>query len=269
MRVGSSPPAAKPVAPPAPARASAHALAGEAKRRAEQLTSLFENSTTVLQYGYAENIHDGRGITAGRAGFTSGTDDLYAVVKAYCAKVPKSPLARFLPALAALTALPDDAKGRGSTKGLTGLVKAWEAAAADPVFRAVQDAAVDKTYFKPAEKRADALGLTTPLARAQLYDAIIQHGEGTDPDGLPALIQRATAQAGGTPKTGVSEARWLAAVLAVRREDLLRPADQATQKEWSESVDRVGVFEDLLSDGNLQLTGPITVHHGDFQGVVP
>jgi chitosanase len=54
-----------------------------AKHRAEQIISSFENSTTVIQYGYAENLHDGRGITAGRAGFTSGTDDLLAVVQLY------------------------------------------------------------------------------------------------------------------------------------------------------------------------------------------
>jgi hypothetical protein len=36
-----------------------------------QITSTFENSTLELQYDYVENIGDGRGITAGRAGFTS------------------------------------------------------------------------------------------------------------------------------------------------------------------------------------------------------
>jgi chitosanase len=41
----------------------------------DQLTSLFENSTPILQYGYCENINDGRGFTAGRAGFCSGTGE--------------------------------------------------------------------------------------------------------------------------------------------------------------------------------------------------
>src|SRR5690348_1229720 len=46
------------------------------KARAEMLTSLFENGTPVTQYAFAQDIGDGRGITAGRAGFTTGTGDL-------------------------------------------------------------------------------------------------------------------------------------------------------------------------------------------------
>ena len=38
---------------------------------ADELVSAFENSTTEVQYGYAENLGDGRGVTAGRAGFTT------------------------------------------------------------------------------------------------------------------------------------------------------------------------------------------------------
>jgi hypothetical protein len=38
-----------------------------------QITSLFENSTPILKYNFCANINDGRGLTAGFAGFTSGT----------------------------------------------------------------------------------------------------------------------------------------------------------------------------------------------------
>ena len=243
-------------------------LTAQETRRAEELTSLFENSTTTLQYGYAENIHDGRGITAGRAGFTSGTDDLWEVVRDYTKKKPNNPLAKFLPRLAELHALPEDSKGRGSTKGLEGLVAAWKEAAKDPAFRAVQDAAVDRMYFKPSQVHARALGLETPLAQGELYDAIIQHGDGDDPDGLPALIAATNAKAGGTPKSGVDEKKWLATFLAVRKADLAHAHDPATRKEWADSVDRVGVYQDLLAAGNLDLHGPIRVNHGDFQGTV-
>ena len=43
---------------------------------ADQIMSVFENDTPAIQYGYAENLHDGRGVTAGRAGFTSATGDM-------------------------------------------------------------------------------------------------------------------------------------------------------------------------------------------------
>jgi hypothetical protein len=254
--------------PPVSKPATKPTLTSQEKRRAEELTSLFENSTTTLQYGYAENIHDGRGITAGRAGFTSGTDDMWDVVRDYTKKKPNNPLAKFLPRLAQLHALPDDSKERGSTKGLEGLVAAWKEAAKDPAFRAVQDAAVDRMYFKPSQAHVRELGLTTPLAQGELYDAIIQHGDGDDADGLPALIAATNAKAGGTPKSGVDEKTWLGDFLEVRKADLAHAHDPATRKEWAESVDRVGVYQDLLDAGNLDLRGPITVHHGDFDGTV-
>src|SRR4051794_38398220 len=56
--------------------------------RADQLVSTFENSTPVIQYGYIENIHDGRGYTAGRAGFTTATGDFLDVVERYTKKLP-------------------------------------------------------------------------------------------------------------------------------------------------------------------------------------
>jgi chitosanase len=254
---------------PSPPLSELAALGGAAKRRAEQLTSLFENGTIEPQYGYAENVHDGRGITAGRAGFTSGTDDLLEVLLAYLAKKPKSPLARYLPTLERLHALPDDSPKRASTRGLEGFAAAWAAAAKDPAMRTIQDAMVDKLYFRPAERHSDALGLKTPLARAQLYDAIIQHGESDVSDGLGDLIRRANAAAGGTPVQGVDERHWLAAFLHARRHALRHAQDPATRREWAKSVDRVGVYEDLLRQGNLELNGPIHVDHGDFEGDVP
>ena len=71
---------------------------------ADQIISVFENNTPVIQYGYAKNLNDGRGITAGRAGFTSATGDMLAVIERYSAKVPVNYLAAYLPALRELSA---------------------------------------------------------------------------------------------------------------------------------------------------------------------
>lgn len=50
------------------------------------LVSSAENSDTdySLQYGYIEDIGDGRGYTGGIIGFTTGTDDLPDVVELSC-----------------------------------------------------------------------------------------------------------------------------------------------------------------------------------------
>ncbi|HEX3150633.1 MAG TPA: tRNA-dihydrouridine synthase [Gemmataceae bacterium] len=229
-------------------------LSVDQKRRAEALTSVFENDTIVIQYAYVEALHDGRGYTAGRAGFTSATSDLLDVVERFTAQVPGNPLAPFLPRLRAL-----DAVHSGSIVGLAGLSAAWQAAADDPVFRGIQDQVVDETYYVPALVHVQELGLISALAIASVYDAIIQHGDGDDPDGLSALLTHAAARAGGTPATGVADAVWLDAFLHVRREDLAHAFDPATRAAWAESVARVDVLLQIASTGNYDLHGPIDV----------
>jgi len=74
-------------------------LTAAQRLRADRLISTFENSTPVLQYAYVQDIHDGRGYTAGRAGFTTATGDLLVVVERYTRRSPINPLARYLPRL--------------------------------------------------------------------------------------------------------------------------------------------------------------------------
>src|SRR5437868_8254152 len=71
------------------------------KEIAMELVSSAENSSLDwrAQYGYIEDIHDGRGYTAGIIGFCSGTGDMLELVRAYAHRRPHSALARFLPAL--------------------------------------------------------------------------------------------------------------------------------------------------------------------------
>ncbi|MFD0413788.1 chitosanase [Streptomyces sp. NPDC127108] len=249
-------------------------LTAEQRRRADQLVSVFENGTTKIQYAYAENLDDGRGVTAGRAGFTTNDGDALQVVRAYTAKVPDNPLARFIPALQRLSdgegadgADGSDADGPDGADGSDGsrtralpdadYIAAWKRAAADPVFRAVQDAQVDERYFTPAARAADKAGLRSPLAVAELYDASIQHGNGSDGDGLPALIRRTTAKVGTPAEAG--EKAWLDAFFDVRVHDLTHPVNTDTADEWRTSVDRVEALRRLARSGHRSLDGPFTV----------
>ncbi|MEV7027138.1 chitosanase [Kitasatospora sp. NPDC093558] len=229
-------------------------MTADQRRRADQLISIFENSTTEIQYGYAENINDGRGVTAGRAGFTTNDGDALKVVRAYTAAVPDNPLARFIPELERLASA-----GSGDTSGLpeADYIAAWKQAAQDAVFRQVQDDQVDQRYFSPAMSQADRLGLTTALARAELYDASIQHGNGTEYDALPALIGRTTAKVG--PPSSAGENAWLDAFFEVRIDDLTNPANGSTADEWRKSVDRVECLRRIAATGNHNLDGPLNV----------
>ncbi|HEY3242580.1 MAG TPA: chitosanase [Phycisphaerae bacterium] len=239
-------------------------ITADQKRRAEQITSVFENDTIELQYAYIENINDGRGYTAGRAGFTTATGDLIVVVERYTADVPGNGLAPFIPRLVELAEQVSD-----STAGLEGLPQAWMQAAADPRFRAVQDAVVDELYYQPTVAHWRQLGLTTALSLAALYDADIQHGDGDDPDGLSAMLERTRARVGGTPASGIAESTWLAGFLDVRRATLAFAFNPETRAAWAMAVDRPDVYRALLDDGNFDLSGPIVIDTPNHMATIP
>jgi chitosanase len=186
------------------------------------------------------------------------------VIEIYSKKVSQNNLAKFLPELKRLKT-----QDSGDTSHLRGYADEWKKAAHDPAFRAAQDQVNDQEYYQPSARHADEVGLKSALARAVLYDSIIQHGDGDDPDGLPALLKRTGQAAGGTPKSGIDEKKWLEAFLKIRRGDLENPHNKDTQKVWRESVDRVDEFSKIAKSGNYDLHGPIKVDTPQHHAVVP
>jgi len=237
--------------------------------RAAQIISTFENSTTEVQYGYAENIDDGRGITAGRAGFCSGTGDMNLVVKYYTEEKPANPLAKFAPRLEQIDEQFADSnweKPVASTKGLDGLVDAWGKAAKDLKFREAQDKVFNELYLEPSLKRAAGVkvvdgGIHSAAGELVILDALIQHGEGTDPDGLPALMNE-TAKKLGT--SNASEQLYVDVFLGVREQHLQNAANEETREGWADSVARVGALRQIV-DQDPSLRGPLVfdVYEGD------
>jgi len=219
----------------------------ERKHRAAQITSSFENSTLELQYDYVENIGDGRGLTAGRAGFTSATGDLLLLVRRYSAVESDNVLVRYLPALEAVN-------GTDSVRGLGGFPDAWEEAAKDPDFRRLQDQLVDDLYFDPAMRMAADLGIETPLGQLIIWDTMIQHGAGGS-QGTQAIIEETEKDVGAV---GPDEPAWLDAFLDVRLRHLLRMYPATTKDADASSESRVGALRSLLHGGNLALEPPLT-----------
>ena len=105
-------------------------------------------------------------------------------------------------------------------------------------------------------------------ARALVYDTQLMHGDGDDPDGLPALLEQARKAAGGTPAIGVDERAWFSAFLRIRRAVLAHAHDPATRKAWAEAVGRADVFRTLAEQGNWDLHGPIVVT-GEYAATIP
>lgn len=219
----------------------------ERKHRAAQITSTFENSTLELQYDYVENIGDGRGITAGRAGFTSATGDLLLVVRRYSEAKPDNVLAPYISALQAVN-------GTDSTKGLGGFADAWAVAAEDPDFQKLQDELVDELYFDPAMTMAADRGIETPLGQMIIWDTMIQHGAGGN-HGTRAIIKETQEDAGAV---GQDESAWLDTFLDTRLRHLLRMYRATTENADVSSESRVDALRSLLRGGNLALEPPLT-----------
>jgi chitosanase len=239
--------------------AAATGLTHAQRIRADKLVSQFENSTSVIQYCYIKALDDGRGYTAGRAGFTSATGDLLEVAELYTNAAPGNPLADLLPRLRELAATND-----GSTEGLERLPQAWSDTCHDKRQRRIQDRVVDKEYYNPAVRHWRKLRLRRPLSLAAIYDAEIQHGDGPDPDGVPAMLKRAAKRAHGTPKTKVGEGKFLRAFIHVRRATLAHAHDPSTRAAWAQTVHRADAWSYLLKTGQWQLSSPIRVHSPDY-----
>ena len=185
----------------------------------DQIICCNENSTTVKQYGYVENIGDGMGYTCGWLGFTTADGDYLNVVSKY------APMNKFT-----------------STSTfklwLQGFPNAWKKAATDPAFQALQDAACDYEYFFPASQIARGVGISSNLGVLSFYDTIIQLGQ----DGLNKILSSVASD-------NVTSGSFLADFLWERIADM-------HQEGYGETVSRVSALQDLLRSGNTDLVGP-------------
>ncbi len=212
---------------------------------AMQLVSSAENSSLDwrAQYGYIEDIGDGRGYTAGIIGFCSGTGDMLELVQAYTSNSPDNPLAVYLPALIAVN-------GTDSHEGLDpGFTDAWAEAALDPEFQKAQDHERDTVYFDPAVAQAKADGLGA-LGQFIYYDAIVMHGPGDTAESFGGIRSAALAHAD-TPAEGGDETEYLNAFLD-ERERVMNLEEAHTDTTRVSTAQRV-----FLQNGNLDLELPL------------
>jgi hypothetical protein len=222
------------------------------KKKAAGLTSIWENSTPNLQYGYCENIGDGRGFTAGRAGFCTGTGDAIVVVQCYSAAKPGNALEKFIPALVAIEKKFVETNGalQGTTNTLGGYCSAWSGAGSDPVFRACQDSAVDAVYYGAALQKAHDKKFTKALTIVSLWDAQIMHGETDTKFGTVVMMGMADKMVPlSDSPTAMEESNWLGAFHKIRAQIM------TTRGEWRGNIYRVATYEKLRRAGNMDFKG--------------
>lgn len=226
----------------------------------DQVVSVFENSSTKINYTYVNNEGDSRGYTIGRAGFTTVDGDFLTVVMKYIEFAPVNNI--LTPFISILKNLCDN--DSDSTKELDALSfkEVFATACNDQLFIKAQDTMVDITYFNPATLCAEYyFGAPSEFVLLCFYDCAVQHGFGDngtktpDPDSLCDIALRSLAVNGS-----------ILDFLRIRRMVLLNPQDHSTKKEWSESVGRVDALIALYSTGNFDLVTPfpITVFGDSF-----
>ncbi|MER7399257.1 chitosanase [Streptomyces sp. NPDC000151] len=215
------------------------------KEIAMQLVSSAENSSLdwKAQYGYIEDIGDGRGYTGGIIGFCSGTHDMLELVELYTQRKPGNVLAKYLPALR-------EVDGSDSHEGLDpGFTDAWKKAAKDSAFQKAQNDERDRVYFNPAVKQGKADGVGV-LGQFAYYDAIVMHGDGGDATSFGSIRKKAMAKAK-TPAQGGDEKKYLGAFLDAR-------VWAMQQEEAHSDTSRVDTAQRVfLNKGNLTLDPPL------------
>ena len=199
-----------------------------------QLTSIFENSTTSLAYNYAEDINDGRGITFGFVGFCSGTYDGSQVFDEYIKIIGNGDVTanKYFQAMKNI-----DAQRKGMNPSLVGLndiIPYINRIGNTNQFIQAQFIVANRLYVKPSQNKAEQLGLTTALSKGQLYDCYLNQGE----SGGLELIRKAGNVNG-------DEKSWLERFLKIRY-DLL-----ASDRTWKSSVDRITVYQKLITNSSL------------------
>ncbi len=215
------------------------------KEIAMKLVSSAENSSLdwKAQYGYIEDIGDGRGYTAGIIGFCSGTGDMLDLVQLYTDREPGNVLARYLPALRRVD-------GTDSHAGLDpDFPRDWRRAARDTAFQRAQNDERDRVYFNPAVRQGRTDGLRA-LGQFAYYDAIVMHGDGDDPTSFRNIRRRALRTAK-PPARGGDETRYLDAFLDAR-------VWAMRQEEAHSDTSRVDTAQRVfLRKGNLDLDPPL------------
>lgn len=217
--------------------------ASEIETIADSIVSVFENGTKEIQYRSITDIKDGRGYTAGKAGFTTATGDLLELI----VRFNKTNPLLFRDLMKILTKRAKEESG--DTSGLESLPSLWLKACDDPKFISAQDDLVDDWYKRPARQALVKYGLKSHLAYLIFYDTFIQHGDGEDPDSFSGVVS-------GMKKRPINEAMFLKYFLSSRMKILKNPSNRDSRSVWRESIDRVKALEKLLNQKQFTLTPP-------------
>ena len=211
------------------------------KKTAQAIVQIFETSKVKGDYGRVTLLTGDTGhLTYGKAQTTLASGNLHLMIAEYC----RTPAAAFagalLPYLVRLEhrdlTLDHDFTFRNLLR----------AAGDDLVMHRVQDGFFDRIFWRPAIQHMTAIGGTSPLTAATVYDSNV-HGSWT------RMRDRTNSREG--PLSTLGEHAWVAAYIKTRRAWLGGHSNRLLRR----TVYRMDALQALVDQGAWDLPLPLTV----------
>ncbi len=225
---------------------------------AEQVVSIFENSTPVIQYSYAQKLEDWkeRGITFGRAGFTTCQDGI-DVLNELKKTDPQNPINNFSPYIEKNYL--NQPLCVANTKALVekNFLRVYRRHGNDPGVKQAQENVYKRRYLDTSLDLMKKLNLKSFMAFVVIQDSFIQHGEGSD--GIEAIINLVKRP---HPVNSAEELEWLMDFL-MSRAQLLKYGGT----EWAKSVTRTAVLREFVKSYYNKTVKSVRIfseEYGDF-----
>lgn len=239
---------------------NAPSLGSDLIRRIKAISNVFEVGRAQADYGYVEDLKDGRGFTVTQYGFCTYNDEVTTIINEYRGFSPDTLLAQFIPLLPPLASGTD-------MDALLNFPDVWRSQIArSRQLVAVCDMVADRMFTFPALAAARAAQIYQHIGQAIFYDTWLQHGAGEDADSIWSILARTVEETG--DRNNCEEKEFLQTFLGIRREVLLNPADGQTREGWRRSVTRVDALATLLEQ-NPGLISPIHVINSEVDVVIP
>jgi chitosanase len=206
---------------------------------------VFENARSKLQYDSVEDLGFRDDF------FCTASDDLVEVLHAYQDQQSINSLAS--------EAFEQFARDK-DTAALKGLMDGWNDSMNDHKLRQIRRALLENFYWEPCLEYCEKLDLQLPISKAVLYDTMLQHGDGNDPDSLGAILSSIDTC------VEEGEAAWLSEFLYHRQNILEHACNEDVREVWKESAVWVEALFKLLEE-NPQLESKVVISTKYFEAV--
>ena len=233
----------------------------------EQLNVMFAFTNIALynqtgfSWNFTGNLNDGKGITFGIIGFTSGGFDGRRVIerinKSAIAKGITHILANYYPIFQNIDNTEHDIYGNTSfIEGLENFIDDFGLYGNDEISKQAQLDTINDLYWQPALNIAKLLNVNYTSTVAQFFDICLNHGcdgDGFNNKGLNQLINETNYAINGNLSDGLHEKKWLSKLIKIRQ----RYID--SDSIWNSSRQRVELLRRLGESENVNLTTPIEI----------